>query len=775
MINRLILVGLLSMCVAIKLHAEEAALSLFDFSGGLVTNYSSDRIPQNATPDCLNVTFSKDIGVVPREGSLNFLSTALSQSQSVRQMYEYIQSDGDKYMIFNSSWSCYYALSDGIATSIKNGLSSSYNDSYTTAGDYLYRDNGYDDPGKWDGTTYTALTVANSTSVPKGRFIYWYNNVLLKAGMTNDRSRFYWSVTSQPDDFGSSGYGWKFIAKDDGDNITGGLKVKDTFIWTKDHSTWELVGKNVATWQLTCLDPNIGCLYGDTLDIYQGMPIMLSHLGVVIWTGSGFKLISEPIDNEIKSLRQLDTNSNTNMLTTTSDWGDSTAVCTNVDTTTYSGSVAMLPFVITSSSIYISQNSTGTELTNFDTDKKYRQGFRVTSDIFICQIDLNVLIDSGDKGYVDISIADTNMSIIVSSMSVPINSSGIKNINITPTKLTANTSYYLYINDSGSTLIFSGFTGTTSNSYAGGSYWYYDSIWNETSTRDFYFKIYNTSDVLSSYTTKSVNAGSSWGSWGTFTVDDTIPSNSAISYYAVTSTSTENLATNTAFALTDGGSISSAVGPYIKVISSFTRTDATAVPKIDEIRIQSYGTNNFTPVGKVFNDEYWLFVSTDSETQYNNVVYVYDRYGRWTKYNNIYAQSACVYLNKFYTGNSNSDGTIKQRLVPNIYTDDGSAYEAYYKTPWLDAGHFMSQKIWNKIYTHAENSGGSMGVDYQIDGYTTSFTTNTVDLSGSTLVVNRTPIANQLKSYFIQLKARMINGKFNLKGWNLIYDAQPVQ
>jgi len=767
MINRLIIAGLLSMCVAIKSHAEEAVLPLFDFSGGLVTNYSAERIPQNCTPDCLNVTFSKDIGVTPREGSLNFLSAALTEKQPIRSMYEYIQSDGDKYLIFNSSWSCYYALSDGIATSIKSGLSSSYKDSYTTAGGYLYRDNGYDDPGKWDGTTYTALTVANSTSVPKGRYIYWYNNVLLKAGMTNDRSRFYWSVTNDPDDFGSSGYGWKFIAKDDGENITGGLKVKDTFIWTKEHSTWELVGKNVATWQLTCLDPNIGCLYGDTMDVYQGMPIWLSHLGIVVWTGGGFKLVSEPIDNEIKALRQLDTNSSLNTLTTAADWGAGSG--TNIDTATYSGSVAMV-----SNDEYIDQSQTTNNGWSLISDETYYQTFKPGTTNYLTTISLylqkvgtisaSLYVVLGSSSGANLATSST-----VNDSSVSTDFSYIDFDFSTSYELIKDREYRIYLYGGIGTVRRAK---TSTDSYARGAY----TIPGYGENGDIQFKVYLSSNELtSSYTTKSINAGSSWGSWGTFQVDDTIPSGSDIDYYAVTSTSAYNLTTNAPFVVTDGAAIPSAVGPYALFYASFTRTSVTATPKLDEIRVQSYGVNNFTPCGKVFNDEYWLFVSTDSETQYNNVVYVYDRYGRWTKYNNIYAQSSCLYRNKFYTGNSNSDGTIKQRMVDGIYTDDGVAYDAYYKTPWLDAGNPMAQKVWNKIYTHADNSGGSMGVDYQIDGYTTAFTTNTVDLSGSILVAARTPIANQLKSYFIQLKARLLNGKFSLRGWNIIYDTQPVQ
>jgi len=130
------------------------------------------------------------------------------------------------------------------------------------------------------------------------------------------------------------------------------------------------------------------------------------------------------------------------------------------------------------------------------------------------------------------------------------------------------------------------------------------------------------------------------------------------------------------------------------------------------------------------------------------------------KYNGIYAQSACSFRNNFYTGNSNSDGMIYRQQVPDLFTDDGNTYDAYYITPPLDAGNPSAQKIWNKIYAHAENSGGSMGLDYRVDGYTTAFTTNTVSLSGSGLVVNRTPIPDQLKSYYLQLRIRSLSGRF---------------
>jgi len=49
---------------------------------------------------------------------------------------------------------------------------------------------------------------------------------------------------------------------------------------------------------------------------------------------------------------------------------------------------------------------------------------------------------------------------------------------------------------------------------------------------------------------KNLNAGTGWGQWGNFVVDDTVPTGSTVTYYAVTSTSTYNLTTNTAFLLT---------------------------------------------------------------------------------------------------------------------------------------------------------------------------------------------------------------------------------
>ncbi len=96
------------------------------------------------------------------------------------------------------------------------------------------------------------------------------------------------------------------------------------------------------------------------------------------------------------------------------------------------------------------------------------------------------------------------------------------------------------------------------------------------------FIVYYTSG---SYTSQIFNAGSNWCNWWTFNAYDTQPSSSSISYYIVTATSTYNLNTNASIPLTKGGAISSSVGPYLQIISSFSTTNPNAIPMIDSYTV----------------------------------------------------------------------------------------------------------------------------------------------------------------------------------------------
>lgn len=342
----IILFGLISIG-----HSESAAYPIYDFTGGLYTNDQPDRLDLRYSPDLLNVWLDRDTGIVKRFGYLHYLYSALPEGQPIRKMFEFRKNNGNKYIIFESSGTIYSSPGTGGTNVIVSGQDMTATDSYTTALDSLLRDNGITS-GYWDASTYTPYTVTNSTSMVYGKYSVYYKDHWFKAGVTNYPSVLYWSVVNVPGDFGSYGSGSKFVGKDDGDVITALCPLADRLLIFKKYSVYALTGSDPTTWLIRPINIGIGCLYGSSIAMYKGIyPMWLSHRGIELYDGTQFNLVSLPIDNYMRSLRQLNVGLNSIIYDTAADWGHGTGI--NIDTTTIEGSVLMAgdtpPYSVTQS------------------------------------------------------------------------------------------------------------------------------------------------------------------------------------------------------------------------------------------------------------------------------------------------------------------------------------------------------------------------------------------------------------------------------------------
>jgi hypothetical protein len=283
-----------------------------------------------------------------------------------------------------------------------------------------------------------------------------------------------------------------------------------------------------------------------------------------------------------------------------------------------------------------------------------------------------------------------------------------------------------------------------------------------------------------SYITQNLNAGTSWGSWTDFKADETKPTGSSINYYAITSTSSYNLSTNTAFPLTNNAPIPSTVGPYIKVISSFTRTDEIAAPMVNKYPITSLETDNNVMVGKVYDGRYHLFVSTDNTTKINNVDLVYQKTGEWTIFNDIYASATCIYNDYFYTGDSRDNGQVYKMFIKDTYNDNGGAYDAYWCSKVFDFGVFTNEKLFDSMWISAKNSGNwNLYVDYRLDGTINNWTTKSISLYNTYgEIVQKIPFAmsEPKQGRYIQYRIRNSNANehFRFKKIQNVFEVLPT-
>lgn len=230
-----------------------------------------------------------------------------------------------------------------------------------------------------------------------------------------------------------------------------------------------------------------------------------------------------------------------------------------------------------------------------------------------------------------------------------------------------------------------------------------------------------------SFTSQTFNA-TNWGSWGTFSVTDSQPSGSSISYYVKTSTASDDFSTKAAIPVSNGSAINTTVGSYIQVISSFTRTDLTAIPLLNSFNISYYGTNDNVPFQTVFNRKLYCAVESPGTSSGNDTVLVLQKDGTWTK-DTMSVGAFAVNRSNLYYGSSTDNGFVYRSEVPNVYSDDGVGYPAYWtsKPIWV---HPYERVSFKDIWIQGEGTDSNLDIGYALNENSNGFTSKSI-MTGS--------------------------------------------
>lgn len=777
--------------------SADKTLDMYDFTGGLVDRISADRMALKFTPDCKNVCLDADAGISTREEYIDANSTALTGSQSVLSGYVYKQDDGDQYAIIQSSNSLFAGNSASGLTVISSTFTLNKRMTYESFLGNVYGGNGTDCEWKWDGVTFTSYTVLNSTNMVKAKYHALWQNRMFRAGVTSSPLTIYYSninVTAagapdpDPADLGD-GTNWEYIPAN-GDIITAIKPSEDgsqLYIWTNE-STWALIGNSKENWVLKCKSPDIGCISGETIDYLNGSMILVSKRGIEKFNGDTYTLLSGNIDKQIRGLSQLNGRIGGRLIQTTSaDWGSGTG--TNIDTTTYSGSVTIsegkYDYIAhgISHSTYVYVSTSGANVLLSDTNSfGGRSSITIsstalTSGTTVTFYRVYAASTSSDMGNIALGI-DTPVQVY----GISVSSIGVgESITVVLTYNDDNNDNIVDGSDiPASDLVVMSWNSTYSEwRTVGGSVntalktvtvpMVSSDISSDISSEfvDFAKNGFTTS---ASFTTKVFDAGDSFGEWGTFTVNEEKPSGTTISYYALLSTSSD-FANQTNVSLTNGGFVPSKVGPYIKVISSYTRNSVFVFPKLNDISIYYYGENTDIPTAKVYHNSYWLSVTTQAST--NNVVYRYNENGIFELYNNMNFGDFFEWYGDLYAGDSTNTGKVYKLNIGASYTDSIGDYTAEYYTPITDCGSPLTQKSYKSLWVTSSRDTVDFTVSYSIDGSDTwsTLTPTTVSTRINTYKLNF-PIG--LRGRYIQFK---ISGTkfFNVRGMSLIYEELPLQ
>ena len=153
---------------------------------GLVTRYSSNKIPPECLTEATNLVLDEDFGVSRRKGSSQYNGTACTDSKAIKGLWNFNATDGQKYKVIFSSESFFYSKNAGDCNAIAglDGRNSTAEYDCVQSLGYLYCTNGIDDGFRWDGSSTETIS-----GMPLGTKIDTFRNRIVIADYSGGLTR----------------------------------------------------------------------------------------------------------------------------------------------------------------------------------------------------------------------------------------------------------------------------------------------------------------------------------------------------------------------------------------------------------------------------------------------------------------------------------------------------------------------------------------------------------------------------------------------------------
>jgi hypothetical protein len=246
------------------------------------------------------------------------------------------------------------------------------------------------------------------------------------------------------------------------------------------------------------------------------------------------------------------------------------------------------------------------------------------------------------------------------------------------------------------------------------------------------FTVSSTDDALSTLNSASFQWTASSGSfksqihnvgaissWGNFSAQDTL-SDGTIAFSICSSTNSNMGAPESCASQTANSQITISTGTYVQWFATFTVTAATQAPTLNSGTVQWFTGSNPVPMSStVWDNRYWLSLTTTTTDSVNDSVLVLNSRGAWSVFD-IHAGAFTQYKNSLYHADSLASGKIY--LDNQGYGDNGNAINAFVRTRSDSLGGKASDDYLSVIYPAAANTGNcAMTVQYTMDKSTSTY------------------------------------------------------
>lgn len=222
-------------------------LRLNDFTGGLNTKSPPSVIKQNQALYLSNLNIFSYGGFEKRYGNSEFNSSAMNSGANVQGLGYFRTALGTDYLMVICGAKIFKSDNlDGTMDDITGAvtITAGQNNLWThtqmnnlsifVGGSY----SAPDAPIKYNGAGNAA---ALGGTPPSGLFCFSANNRAFIGSTAANRSRLYWSIVGNPEDWSGTGSGNQDIHKDDGDDLIGGVPIGlDTVLLFKQNSIYAM-------------------------------------------------------------------------------------------------------------------------------------------------------------------------------------------------------------------------------------------------------------------------------------------------------------------------------------------------------------------------------------------------------------------------------------------------------------------------------------------------------------------------------------------------------
>lgn len=281
--------------------------------------------------------------------------------------------------------------------------------------------------------------------------------------------------------------------------------------------------------------------------------------------------------------------------------------------------------------------------------------------------------------------------------------------------------------------------------------------------------------------TSQCHATTGISTFGNLAITQDISNGGSIAY-AVCSSPNSNCSASTCKNITANSQITVATNTYSNLVASFTVVAATEQPKLQSATVQWYTGAKAPPMASaVFDNRYWLAISTDSSLGSNNEILIQDITSAWTRFS-IKAGGLSVIKNNLYHSDSTATGNVY--LDDQGYNDNGAAIVAYVKTKDYNLGSQIVDTLFDSVWLSAVNSDSSrLQVMYAVDNGTATYSLASILQSefGSAKFA-RIPFPwsstnpNVGQSIAFTIENNDLNGQMFFEGLSFMYhDREPLE